>query len=114
MSLNGVKLWDTHTSGSFGAYLILQNDGDLVVYTSNGQRKLWDSGTSGLVRLLNPLLAAKTAALAAAAEIDVAARALVTALVPRGRRDIPGGRGFDLPSAPRFAEGHTSPGGAAE
>ncbi len=39
-------LWNSRTSGNAGASLVLQSDGNLVVYSTAG-RALWNSGTSG-------------------------------------------------------------------
>jgi hypothetical protein len=90
VSLSGTKLWDTHTSGATGAYLVLQSNGDLVIYTSNGSRKVWDSGTESLARTLASLAAAKAAHLAAGKHIDDSAKSLIEAFAPIPRVDAAG------------------------
>jgi hypothetical protein len=42
----GYTLWQTNTSGNPGSLLVLQDDGNLVVY-SPGSTALWNSGTWG-------------------------------------------------------------------
>lgn len=37
--------WSTNTHGNPGAFLALQDDGNLVIYTANNTRALWASGT---------------------------------------------------------------------
>ncbi|MCU1294386.1 MAG: hypothetical protein JWP08_3236 [Bryobacterales bacterium] len=38
-------IWATHTGGNPGAHLALQEDGNLVVYSKDGD-PLWNSGTA--------------------------------------------------------------------
>jgi len=38
--LNGVPQWSTETNGNFGAYAVMQNDGNLVIYSAGGS-VLW-------------------------------------------------------------------------
>jgi hypothetical protein len=42
----GVELWATGTWGNPGASLLMQTDGNLVIYTSAGAA-IWDSATWG-------------------------------------------------------------------
>lgn len=39
--------WSTNTHGNPGAFLAIQNDGNLVIYTADGTRALWATGTNG-------------------------------------------------------------------
>ena len=39
-------LWYSGTNGNWGAVLIMQSDGNLVIYTTN-MKAIWSSGTSG-------------------------------------------------------------------
>jgi hypothetical protein len=43
---NGQVVWNTKTYGNPGAYAVMQDDGNLVVYSTSG-RALWSSGTFG-------------------------------------------------------------------
>ncbi|MFB6808378.1 hypothetical protein [Streptomyces sp. NPDC056387] len=43
----GHAAWDAGVSGSQGAYLSVQNDGNVVIYDRSGTRALWASGTWG-------------------------------------------------------------------
>ncbi|MBK7826920.1 hypothetical protein [Nannocystis sp.] len=38
--------WSTNTHGNPGAFLALQDDGNLVIYTADNTRALWASGTN--------------------------------------------------------------------
>lgn len=42
------QIWDSNTSGNPNDYLVLQNDGNLVIYTSAGSA-IWSTYTSGTV-----------------------------------------------------------------
>ncbi len=42
----GVALWNTGTQGNPGAFIVLQNDGNLVIYRSNGTAA-WHTSTHG-------------------------------------------------------------------
>jgi len=40
-------LWHSHTGGHPGAYLVVQGDGNVVIYASNGTTALWNTGLRG-------------------------------------------------------------------
>ena len=42
----GTALWASNTAGNSGAYLQVQNDGNVVVYSASGA-VLWSTGTAG-------------------------------------------------------------------
>lgn len=39
--------WSTNTHGKNGAFLAVQNDGNVVIYNSDNSRALWATGTNG-------------------------------------------------------------------
>jgi hypothetical protein len=39
-------LWASNTAGNAGAYLEVQNDGNVVIYSASGAA-LWSTGTAG-------------------------------------------------------------------
>ncbi|MCU0439552.1 MAG: hypothetical protein MUC49_16795 [Raineya sp.] len=39
--------WSSNTHGNNGAFLVVQNDGNVVIYNSNNTRALWATGTNG-------------------------------------------------------------------
>ncbi len=39
--------WSTNTHGNNGAFLAVQNDGNVVIYNSGNTRALWATGTNG-------------------------------------------------------------------
>ncbi|MGW4162548.1 FG-GAP-like repeat-containing protein [Streptomyces sp. NPDC004788] len=41
------RVWATHTNGHTGAFARMQTDGNFVVYTADGSTALWASGTNG-------------------------------------------------------------------
>ena len=43
---SGTPLWPSGTVGNAGAYLDVQNDGNVVIYSASGAA-LWASGTNG-------------------------------------------------------------------
>ncbi|GIG29901.1 S8 family serine peptidase [Cellulomonas marina] len=43
---HGRAFWSSGSHGNAGAYAVLQRDGNLVVYTADGRRALWQSGTA--------------------------------------------------------------------
>jgi len=45
--VGGQAIWSTSTSGTAGSHIVMQVDGNLVLYTPSGQA-VWQSGTSGL------------------------------------------------------------------
>jgi hypothetical protein len=47
-------IWATNTAGNPGAYLAVQNDGNLVVYNAAGTKALWASGTVQTVGVGEP------------------------------------------------------------
>jgi hypothetical protein len=42
-----VPTWSSNTHGNNGAFLAVQNDGNVVIYNSNNTRALWATGTNG-------------------------------------------------------------------
>ncbi|KXZ43353.1 hypothetical protein GPECTOR_93g623 [Gonium pectorale] len=42
--MDNIEKWTTKTAGNPGAYLLLQDDGNLVIYSSEGKHRLWESG----------------------------------------------------------------------
>jgi hypothetical protein len=41
----GDAIWDSNTHGNPGAYLALQNDGNVVIYSSDNTEALWSTHT---------------------------------------------------------------------
>lgn len=39
--------WSSNTHGNNGAFLAIQNDGNVVIYNQNNTRALWATGTNG-------------------------------------------------------------------
>ena len=44
--INAKPLFATNTNGHQGAFITVQDDGSVVVYTGDGQSALWASNTS--------------------------------------------------------------------
>lgn len=40
----GTAVWSTNTAGNPGAYLVLHDDGNMVIY--KGDKSVWESGTA--------------------------------------------------------------------
>jgi hypothetical protein len=43
---DGFRVWNTNTQNNPGAYLVLKDDGNLVIYRSD-KKELWSSWTNG-------------------------------------------------------------------
>mgnify|MGYP005860680585 CR=1 FL=1 len=44
---DGGPVWSSNTHNNDGAFLAIQNDGNVVVYNQNNTRALWATGTNG-------------------------------------------------------------------